>query len=291
MRKIFEEIKGLIFKKDFPLSKISSIGIGGKIKYFLKIKDKNSLLVLKEFLKKEKYLFVGKLTNILFSDGYLDGVVIQYQDKSFEYIDENPPRVRVGAGINLTNLILMLPQFSLSGLEPLVGIPGSLGGAVKMNAGAFGVTIADFLEELEIFSLKEGFKTIRKKEINFNYRFSSIRDDELIVSAVLILEKKGKPELIQKYLKMRNEKFPKGKSLGCIFKNPEELPAGKLIEATGLKNFRVNDAIISEKHANFILNLGKAKFLDVYELIQIIKERVYEHFNILLTEEIKIVDF
>jgi|YelNatPaOPRAMG01_1025707.scaffolds.fasta_scaffold00285_41 UDP-N-acetylmuramate dehydrogenase len=291
MRKIFEEIKGLIFKKDFPLSKISSIGIGGKIKYFLKIKDKNSLLVLKEFLKKEKYLFVGKLTNILFSDGYLDGVVIQYQDKSFEYIDENPPRVRVGAGINLTNLILMLPQFSLSGLEPLVGIPGSLGGAVKMNAGAFGVTIADFLEELEIFSLKEGFKTIRKKEINFNYRFSSIRDDELIVSAVLILEKKGKPELIQKYLKMRNEKFPKGKSLGCIFKNPEELPAGKLIEATGLKNFRVNDAIISEKHANFILNLGKAKFLDVYELIQIIKEKVYERFNILLTEEIKIVDF
>jgi UDP-N-acetylmuramate dehydrogenase len=291
MRKIFEEIKGLIFKKDFPLSKISSIGIGGKIKYFLKIKDKNSLLVLKEFLKKEKYLFVGKLTNILFSDGYLDGVVIQYQDKSFEYIDENPPRVRVGAGINLTNLILMLPQFSLSGLEPLVGIPGSLGGAVKMNAGAFGVTIADFLEELEIFSLKEGFKTIRKKEINFNYRFSSIRDDELIVSAVLILEKKGKPELIQKYLKMRNEKFPKGKSLGCIFKNPEELPAGKLIEATGLKNFRVNDAVISEKHANFILNLGKAKFLDVYELIQIIKERVYERFNILLTEEIKIVDF
>jgi UDP-N-acetylmuramate dehydrogenase len=185
----------------------------------------------------------------------------------------------------------MLPQFSLSGLEPLVGIPGSLGGAVKMNAGAFGVTIADFLEELEIFSLKEGFKTIRKKEINFNYRFSSIRDDELIVSAVLILEKKGKPELIQKYLKMRNEKFPKGKSLGCIFKNPEELPAGKLIEATGLKNFRVNDAVISEKHANFILNLGKAKFLDVYELIQIIKERVYERFNILLTEEIKIVDF
>jgi len=291
MRKIFEETKGLTVTKNFPLSKISSIGIGGKIKYFLKIKDKNSLLVLRKFLKKEKYIFVGKLTNILFSDGYLDGVIIQYQDKSFEYIDENPPKIRVGAGISLNNLILMLPKFSLSGLEPLVGIPGSLGGALKMNAGAFGVTIADFLEEMEIFSLKEGFKTIRKKEINFNYRFSSIKEDELIVSAVLILEKKGRPDLIQKYLKMRNKKFPKGKSLGCIFKNPEGFSAGKLIEDVGLKNFRVNDAIVSEKHANFILNLGTARFLDVYELIQIIKERVYERFNILLTEEIKIVDF
>lgn len=290
MREIFKGMKELIIKENFSLSKISSIGIGGKIKYLIKVKDKNSLLILKEFLAKEKYIFIGKFTNILFSEGYLDGVVVQYQDNSFEYIMGNPPIVKVGAGVSLTTLILTLQKFSLSGLEPLIGIPGSLGGAIKMNAGAFGISLTNFLKEIEIFSLKEGFKKIKREGINFGYRSSSIKDDELIVSATLVLEKNRQKDLIEKYLKIRNEKFPKGKSLGCIFKNPNGIPAGKLIEDAGLKNFRIDDAIISSKHANFIINLNKAKFLDVYELMQIIKEKVYDKFNILLEEEIKIVD-
>ncbi|MEO0097085.1 MAG: UDP-N-acetylmuramate dehydrogenase [candidate division WOR-3 bacterium] len=293
MRKIFKEIKEVEIAEDFSLNKISSIGVGGKIKYLLKVKNKNYLPVLKEAIEKEKikYIFIGKLSNLLFPDGYLDGIAIQYQDNSFERLEENPLIVKVGAGISLTNLILKLQNFSFSGLEPLIGIPGSLGGAVKMNAGAFGVSIADFIKEIEIFSFKEGFKIIKKEDINFGYRYSSIRDEELIVSVILMLKKEDKKHLIAKYLKIRNEKFPKGKSLGCIFKNPNGFPAGKLIESVGFKNFRVGDAVISDKHANFIINMKKARFLDIYELIQIVKEKVYKKFNILLEEEIKIVDF
>ncbi len=293
MRKIFGEIEEVVIRENFSLNKISSIGIGGKIKYLLKIKNKNSLPILKEIIEKEKnkYVFIGKLTNLLFPDWYLNGIAIQYQDNSFEHLEENPPIVKIGAGISLTNLILKLQKFSFSGLEPLIGIPGSLGGAIKMNAGAFGVSIADFIKEIEVFSFREGFKIIKKEEINFGYRYSSIKDDELIVSVILILKKESQKHLITKYLKIRNEKFPKGKSLGCIFKNPtNNLPAGKLIENAGLKNFRVGDAIISDKHANFIINMKRAKFLDVYELIHIVKEKVYKKFNILLEEEIKIAN-
>lgn len=292
MRKIFREIKEVVTKENFSLNKISSIGIGGKIKYLLKVKNKNSLPILKEDIEKEKikYVFIGKLTNLLFPDWYLNGVAIQYQDNSFEQLEENPPIVKIGAGISLTNLILKLQKFSFSGLEPLIGIPGSLGGAIKMNAGAFGVSIADFIKEIEVFSFKEGFKIIKKEEVNFGYRYSSIKDEELIISAILILKKESQKHLIAEYLKRRNKKFPKGKSLGCIFKNPNGIPAGKLIEKVGLKNFRVGDAVISDKHANFIINIKRAKFLDVYELIHIVKEKVYKKFNILLEEEIKIVN-
>ncbi|MEO0089049.1 MAG: UDP-N-acetylmuramate dehydrogenase [candidate division WOR-3 bacterium] len=293
MRKIFEGIKEIEIVENFPLNKISSIGIGGKIKYLLKVKNKNSLPILKEAIEKEKikYIFVGKLTNILFPDGYLDGAAIQYQDNFFEQLEEEPPIVKIGAGISLTNLILKLQNLSFSGLEPLIGIPGSLGGAVKMNAGAFGVSIANFIKEIEVFSFKEGFKILKKEEINFDYRYSSIKDEELIVSVILILKKENEKFLIAKYLEKRNEKFPKGKSLGCVFKNPNDFPAGRLIENAGLKNFRVGDAVVSAQHANFIINIKKARFLDVYELIHIIKEKVYKKFNILLEEEIKIVDF
>lgn len=295
MREIFRGIKDILVKEDFPLSKISSIGIGGKIKYLVKVKNKSSLPFLKEIIEKEKikYIFIGKLTNILFSDGYLNGMAIQYQDSYFEYLERKPPIIKIGAGVNLTNLIFKLQNFSVSGLEPLIGIPGSLGGAIKMNAGAFGVSIADFVKEIEIFSFKEGFKILKKEEVNFGYRFSSLSDEELIVSAILMLKEnreENQKYLIKKYLKRRKEKFPKGKSLGCIFKNPNGLTAGKLIENANLKNFRVGDAIISDKHANFIINIKKARFLDVYELIQIVKEKVHKKFNILLEEEIKIVD-
>lgn len=292
MREIFKGIKEIVVKENFPLNKISSIGVGGKVKYLVKVKNKKILPLLKEIIEKEKikYIFIGKLTNILLPEGYLDGVAIQYQDSFLEQLEENPPLVKIGAGISLTNLILNLQNLSLSGLEPLIGIPGSLGGAIKMNAGAFGISISDFIKEIEIFSFKEGFKIIKKEEAGFGYRCSLIQDEELIISAVLMLKKNNQKHLIKKYLKSRNEKFPKGKSLGCVFKNPNNFFAGELIEKVGLKNFRVGDAIISDKHANFIINMKKARFLDVYELIQIVKEKVYKKFNILLEEEIKIID-
>lgn len=292
MREIFKEIKEVVIKEDFPLSKISSIGIGGKIKYLIKVKDKNYLPILKEIIDKEKigYIFIGKLTNLLFSDSYLEGMAIRYQDNSFEQLEKDPLVIKVGAGISLTDLILKLQNFSIFVLNPLIGIPGTLGGAIKMNAGAFGVSISDFVKEIEVFSFKENFKIIKREDINFGYRCSSLSDDKLIISATLILKENKKMCPLGEYLKMREEKFPKGKSLGCIFKNPDGFFAGKLIEDAGLKNFRVGDAIVSHKHANFIINLKKAKFLDVYELIQIIKEKVYKKFNILLEEEIKIVD-
>ncbi|MEO0087442.1 MAG: UDP-N-acetylmuramate dehydrogenase, partial [candidate division WOR-3 bacterium] len=197
---------------------------------------------------------------------------------------------KVGAGMGLASLILKLRNLSVSGLEPLIGIPGTVGGAIKMNAGAFGFSISDFVKEIEVFSFKEGFKILKKEKINFDYRFSSIGEDELIISATFELKKDNYNNLIEKYLRIRNEKFPKGKSLGCIFKNPVGLIAGELIEKAGLKNFRIGDAIISDKHANFIINIKRAKFLDVYEMIQIVKEKVQKKFNVLLEEEIKIMD-
>ncbi|MCS7249362.1 MAG: UDP-N-acetylmuramate dehydrogenase [candidate division WOR-3 bacterium] len=292
MREIFKGIKGVLIEENFPLSKISSIGIGGKIRYLIKIKNKNSLPFVKEIVEKEKmkYVFIGKLTNMLFPEGLLEGMAIQYQEAYFEQLEKDPPIIKVGAGISLTNLILKLQNLSIYGLEPLIGIPGSLGGAIKMNAGAFGVSISDFLSEIEVFSFKEGFKILKKEEVNFGYRYSSFKDEELIVGAILIVKKENQKYLIEEYLKKRNEKFPKGKSLGCVFKNPNNLSAGKLIEKAGLKNFNVGDAVISDKHANFIINRKKARFLDVYELIQIVKERVYKKFGVLLEEEIKIVD-
>ncbi len=294
-------------------------------KYFLRTSDKKELKKIIERAKKEniKFLVIGGGSNILFSDDGFDGLIIVYradnlsrENFNFEKKDigENMI-VRVDTSIPLFFLISELKN--LSGLEWGIGIPGTLGGAINGNAGAFNESISDSIESVEVLDVSSNSaieRTLDKKDCSFGYRTSVFKNnnDLLIVSAELKLLKDNEDNVkkrINDNLNKRILKQPKGFSAGSVFKNYhgklEEslvekypqlksfndkgiIPAGLLIELCGLKGKQIGDAKISDDHANFILNLKNATSNDVMQLINLIKKSVKENFLIDLSEEIKI---
>jgi len=301
-------------KENINLANYSSFKIGGKARYFLKAKKREEILKGIEWLKEKKlpFLILGGGSNILFSDKGFKGLVIKLEIKNCKFKDNE---VFVEAGYSLTKLIFECLKKGLSGLEFLAGIPGTVGGTIYGNSGAFGKEIKDVVKEVEVLKIRNWKLEIRKlknKDCQFGYRDSIFKKKKgwIILAAKLELKRKKKKEIekrIKKFLKMRKEKqpfyFP---SAGSVFKNvplkkvPKEvqkkfkekikgqfLAAGVLIEAAGLKGYQIKGAKISEKHANFILNIKKAKARDVLKLINLAKKRVKEKFKIVLEEEIE----
>jgi len=303
-------------REKIPLKEYTTFKIGGPARYFFVAKNKEDLKNAILWAKKKKLSFfiLGGGSNVLFSDKGFNGLVIKLQNTQYEIRNTN---VIAGAGVPLQKLVLEAVKKGLSGLENLVGIPGTLGGAIWGNAGAFGREIGDLVEEVKVLDVggsKLEVKKLKKEDCKFGYRNSIFkrRKNWIILEATLKLEKGNKKEIeekIKEILKLRNEKQPlEFPSAGSVFKNvpiekvPKKiqekfkekikngfLPAGVLIEAVGLKGFQIGGAKISEKHANFIVNTGEAKARDVLELIELIKKRVKKKFKIELKEEIVLV--
>ena len=280
-------------KKNIPLKNLSTFKIGGKGLYLVEVEKKEEIKKAILFSQKKNLSFfiLGNGSKILFPDGTLNKVLIKIKIKAKRKIGEN--KIIFGAGLLLKEAYHFAKDFSLSGFEYFSHIPGTIGGAIFMNASAFGKEIKDFLERVFVFDVRNfSFFWLEKKDLNFSYKKSIFQKEKnLIIIEAEFKLKKDKKEMIEKrekkFLKKRIETQPLNfPSCGCIFKNPQSYPAGYLIEKSSLKGKKIGEAKISEKHANFILNLGQAKSEDVKELISLIKKKVKEKFGISLKEEI-----
>jgi len=293
MKNLFKEVKGIKVFENEPLKKYSSLRIGGNARYLIKIYNMEALLKTIDLINRRrlKFMVIGEGTNILFSDKGFNGVVIKLMGE-FKKIDRTKNIFLCGGGALIKDFINKAAESGYSGMEFLAGIPGSIGGAVKGNAGAFGKSISEIVKQVTILDTKARVKKISRDKIKFDYRYSSIPDNSIIVEVEFKL-KKGERKIIKRkieeFLKMRWQKQPKGFSAGSFFKNPKPLSAGKLIEECGLKGFRVGDAVISKKHANFIINLGGAKAEDVLTLVKIVKKRVKEIKGVELEPEVRVL--
>jgi len=315
----------ITIQKNILLSKYTSFKIGGLAKYFCVAENFGEIKEALDYARENKLdiFILGGGSNLLISDKGFGGLIIKIQDIRYKIQTDN--KIFIGSGMSLTKLILESVKDNLTGLETMVGIPGTVGGAIVNNAGAFGKCIGDVVESVEILEIKKlknwEIKKLGNKECRFSYRNSIFKKEKkyIILNAVLKLEEgnqeKGK-KIITKILGSRREKQPlEYFSAGSIFKNsvvddilleklkkefPEldkiaknnVIPTGWLIEQIkGLKGKKVGDAMISKKHCNFIVNIGNAKAEDVIILVSLIKQKVRSHFGIQLKEEIEYVGF
>ena len=286
-------------KKNVSLKNYTTFKIGGPAKYFFEAKKKEDLIGAVITAKKFKlpFFILGGGSNILVSDEGFKGLVIKCQMSNVKCQNQNSKLKTIYAesGVRLSNLVQFSLEKSLAGLEWAVGIPGMVGGAILGNAGAFGRSMKDVIQKVEVFDTKTGkVKIFKKKDCQFDYRNSIFKEKKnlIILSATLQLKKGNKLKIekrIKEYLNYRKETQPLNlPSAGSIFKNPKGFSAGELIEGCGLKGKRIGNVKISEKHANFIVNLGGGKAKDVKKLINLAKKKIKEKFGITLEEEIEL---
>jgi len=299
--------------ENVDLKEYNTFKLGGKAKYLVDVKDKESLINLIKFLKTKniKYFIIGNGSNIVMSDNLFDGVIIKLSNLNKFTIDYDTKIVTAQAGLYFPVLVAEVVNNNLKGLEWATGIPGTIGGSVVANAGAYNSAIFEFLKSVEILDADGIIKTLEKDDIKYDYRYSMFQDqkDITILSVVFELEHGNKEEsnaLIADRRKRRLESQPlEFPSAGSIFRNPdgEEIKeqiekyglkgpyAGHLIEECGLRGKRIGNAAISEKHANFIVNLGNAESNDVKALIDLAKNTVKEKFEIELKIEQEFVNW
>jgi len=287
------------FKNNVPLKNYTTFRIGGPAKYFFIAKTKEDLIKAILAVKKINlpFFILGGGSNLLVSDNGFEGLVIKNEARNFKI--ENR-KIIAESGAIFDRVIEAAVKAGLSGIEKGSGIPGTLGGAVYGNAGwpKRKWAIGDLVEKVEILWPNGKIEKVGKRWLSFNYRNSRFKkikiNKPIILEVVLKLKKDKKANLTKKrseILKTRIKKIPSGFSAGSIFKNPREKPAGYLIEKCGLKGKRIGKAQISEKHANFIINLGKGKAKEVRKLINLIKQKVKNKFGIILEEEIQFLGF
>ncbi len=276
------------------MSKHTSFCIGGPADLYAEPKDKFDLLTLVNFLQEQNIPFtmLGNGSNVLISDSGLRGVVINLESGLNNISYENN-LVVVESGVMLNRFVGFCIQRELKGVEMLAGIPGTIGGAIRMNAGAHGGEVSDYIVDVEVIREKK-FQTVTKEEAQFQYRTSGFKS-EVIVSARFQLQQGMKDEMMsvrKEMLKKRNATQPLDlPNSGSVFKNPKPLYAAKLIEECGLKRTQIGNAAISEKHANFIVNVGNAKADDVLSLMKLAKKTVKEKCNVDLELEVKLMGF
>lgn len=283
-----------IIEYNAEMKNYSTFGIGGKVLALIKPRDKKELIsAVKECQRlRIKYQVIGKGSNILFKSKSTKMVFITTRFMKPEY-KLNNNLVSVSAGTLFCDFMSYLTNLGFSGLEELCGIPATIGGMVLMNAGAFGKSIFDNLIEIEVFENGK-VKILNKRDIEYSHHYTSlIKSNKIIISATFKLEKNTSSVIKSKCREiclMRNEKQPSGKSAGSVFKmTKENIPAGLIIDKANLKGLKINDAMVSDKHANFIINLGQATDIDVKSLIKIIQKQIKEKYNISLEREIEYI--
>ena len=289
--------------KNEPLKQHTSFRVGGPAKVYVVPEDIEELQKLIRFLYEEKlpYDIIGNGTNLLVSDAGVDHVVVEI-GRALEGIellpeanasDEKTYYIRVLAGTLLSKAAQFAATQALSGMEALRGIPGTLGGAVTMNAGAYGTEMKDVLYSVDVLTPEGELRTLTPAELELGYRHSVIPERGYVVVAATLALRKGDPVEIKArmadFQNRRKEKQPLDKaSAGSTFKRPEGYFAGKLIEDTGLRGFRHGGAQVSEKHCGFVINDGTARAADIYWLIGEVRKRVLLEQHVELTPEVKL---
>ena len=292
----------LEIKQNEPLSKHTTFAIGGPAKHFVVVKTKEDVLEAIGFAKNKKISFflIGGGSNLLVRDAGYDGLIIKMQIGGLKTEGE---RIIAGTGILLSQAMNESANKGLSGLEWAVGIPGTIGGAVNGNAGAYGRAIAESVEEVVVLAESRGQweeKKYSNKDCVFEYRkskFKNLANREIILSVGLKMQKSEVEKVrgeIRSIILQRKGKVPPQPSAGCVFKNIKKdgqlvSAVGKLVEGCGLKGMRFGNAEIPMLHGNYVVNMGGAKADDVIKLINLCKQKVKEKFSFELEEEIVIV--
>lgn len=280
------------------LSKYTTYKVGGKALAIVYPKNVDGLIKLLRLLKENdvKYKILGNGSNLLFSDSLFEGIIIKLSSfDGVEFFGNN--KVRVGAGYSLIKLSLLTAKKGLAGLEFASGIPGTVGGAVFMNAGAYKSDMGYVVQEVKVLTPDYKIITLENKELNFHYRSSFLqKHPEYICLEVIIKLKKGDREILNEVINERRERRRESQPLeypsaGSVFRNPDGGFAGKMIEDLGLKGYSNGGAKVSEKHANFIINYNKATSKDIKELIDYVHDAVLKEYNVDLKIEQEFVNW
>ncbi|MEO6337708.1 MAG: UDP-N-acetylmuramate dehydrogenase [Verrucomicrobiota bacterium] len=279
---------------DEPLAKKTTLRVGGPADFYVEPASESDLAQILQFCSEKDFPFflLGRGSNLLIKDSGIRGFVVSLGHFSFSEIKFDGDLLRCGAGAKLKAISVEARKNNLSRLEFLEGIPGSLGGALRMNAGAMGAAMFNVVESIRIMDCAGHIQELKRSGLEVEYRNCSLLKSHVALSAVL----KGSPEpgemvaeRMRTYSAKRWASQPKEPSAGCIFKNPETISAGKLIEELGLKGIRIGSARVSEVHGNFIVNDGAASAADVLNLIELIKSRAKEVRGLDLRTEVEIV--
>jgi len=306
-------------KENIPLSDLTTFHLGGPARFFIEVKDKNELEEALQLAKKKKinWFILGGGSNLLISDQGFDGLVIKINNREVK-IEES--KISAGAGLFLSEAVSSARRNNLSGLEWAIGIPGTVGGAIFGNAGAYGSTTGDNISKVEILDVTQEkflWKDCSAGDCQFNYRTSIFKQKKewIIFSAVFSLAPGNSEEIgakMKKIIKERSGKLPQGSSAGSFFKNPivkepkvlaefekdqgiksrnGKIPAGWLIDQLDLRGKKIGGAMVSQEHSNFIINTRKATAEDVIILASLIKQKVRNRFGVQLEEEVQFLGF
>jgi len=282
---------GAELRREVSLAELTSLGIGGTTD-LLRILRHEAIPSLLKLLDQHgvPHKFLGGGSNLLVVDGELPFVVLQLV-KGEPEISLNGNVATVDAAADLGRTVTFCAKNNLGGMEGLIGVPGTVGGALRMNAGAYGIQIGSYVREVKVYRAAERkIEILRGEQISFEYRHTSFAPDDMMLAVKLELPSKPYPEILQG-IRICNEKRrssqPLGqKSAGCIFKNPPGGSAGRMIDELGLKGFSHGDARVSERHANFFVNAGQASAADMLALIADVRERVQRAYGVTLENEV-----
>lgn len=283
-----------VIRRDEPLAKHTTLRVGGPADVYVEPASERELAEVLKFCsgRRVPFFVIGRGSNLLVRDGGFRGVILCLAAVEFSRIEIEGERLRCGAGARLKNVAVEARRHGLSGLEFLEGIPGSIGGALRMNAGAMGGAMFDAVESVRLMNFDGQVRELTPKEMAVAYRSCAVLKTAVALGAVL----KGRPDspesIAQRMSAFSQKRWtsqPAAPSAGCLFKNPATIPAGKLIDELGLKGARVGGAMVSAEHGNFIVNDGAATARDVLELMQLLQAKAKAGRGIELLPEVEII--
>lgn len=286
--------RATVVRRNEPLAKHTTLRVGGPADFYVEPADEKDLAGVVKFCRENEIQFfiLGRGSNLLVRDGGFRGVVICLSQAEFSKIEIRGEKMFCGAGAKLKNVSVEAKRNSLSGVEFLEGIPGSVGGALRMNAGAMGSQTFDVVESVRVMDFDGNVLEMSPGEMAVAYRGCAVLNNHIALRAVFRCKTLPRSEIerrMKAFSEKRWESQPSAPSAGCIFKNPEKIPAGRLVEELGLKGARVGGAVVSAEHGNFIVNDGRATARDVLELISILKAKAKSERGIELQTEVEIV--
>ena len=283
-----------VIKRDEPMARHTTLRVGGPADFYIEPANENDLAAILKFCQERriKFFILGRGSNLLVRDGGFRGVVICLASPEFSRIEIDGTRICAGAGAKQKNVAVEAKRAGLSGVEFLEGIPGSIGGALRMNAGAMGGATFNAVETVRVMDFSGSVREMKPSEMAVEYRSCAVLKTSVALGAVFRCTPQPRAEIEQRmktYSEKRWASQPAAPSAGCMFKNPATIPAGRLIDELGLKNTKVGGARISQEHGNFLVNDGGATAKDVLELIGILRMKVLLERGIDLHPEVEII--
>ena len=284
--------------EDEPMYKHTTYKVGGPARIYLKVKDVDSLIKTIKYCGKHrvKYLVIGRGSNLLFSDREYEGLIISLIE-CFNEIKVNGSTMIAQAGVPMISLSYQAAKIGLSGFEFMGGIPGSIGGGIYMNAGAYKYDLASVVKTVTLLNEKHEVVTFNNEQMDFSYRHSICQDNRKLIVLEVTFELTAKsPDEIKAVLDKRKERRMSSQpwnmpSAGSVFRNPQDKPAWQYIDECGLRGYEIGGAQVSPKHSNFIVNNGYASAKDIYDLIMLVQEKVNEKFGVKLRREVGLINW